>query len=135
MRWQTGAGESADDVDDGDGEIACVALIWSLLRQASHRILVRDIDFVDGKMGGANYQSGRFVGSLRRRLWRQHMGRIPPIELPTPRETNNMRGFPSANDYDYGSPNDKLVEDPLSDSLWQQMTAEAAINREVRRLA
>jgi len=91
-------------------------------------MIIEDQDLIDSKMKGQPYKVSRFATSLRRQLFREHLGLIHhqdvsdvtlSMHLPTSEQ--------SKQEYDFGSNEDLLVEDPLSDefysSLWWQ-TAE-----------
>ena len=99
---------------DHDSEIACI---------------IEDSSLVDSSMNGQPWKAGRFVASLRRTLFRKHLGLLGTQDCEAP--TNNF--FPvslgfgttgagsSENDYDWGSSEDLQVADPLDqrfDIMW-----------------
>ncbi|KAG8819161.1 hypothetical protein FRC17_010583 [Serendipita sp. 399] len=89
---------------NGDSEIALV---------------VEDTDMVDGCMDEQPYKVGRFATSLRRKLYREHLGLIKPEPVDIP--TNFKMPAPTPNPIEFGSVEDKLVADPLSvamENLW-----------------
>ncbi|XP_044017865.1 phospholipase D1 isoform X2 [Aphidius gifuensis] len=45
-------------------------------RDSEIGIIIHDLEFDDGKMNLNNYPSGKFAGSLRRQLFREHLGLI-----------------------------------------------------------
>lgn len=59
-------------------------------------------------MDGQKYMATRFAATLRRRLFRQHLGLITPQEVPGPVE-NASRAVGIANEYDFGTPEDLTV--------------------------
>ncbi|CCO28749.1 phospholipase D [Rhizoctonia solani AG-1 IB] len=93
---------------DGDSEIALV---------------VEDTDEIESKMNGEPYMATRFAASLRRKLFREHLGLIEPQVCENGNEpvTSFMRPAPFPNDDELGSREDSAVADPLSDrfqALW-----------------
>ncbi|EKM50988.1 uncharacterized protein PHACADRAFT_151417 [Phanerochaete carnosa HHB-10118-sp] len=103
---------------DGDSEIALV---------------VEDDDMIETYMDGQKYMAGRFAASLRRQIYREHLGLIPPQFCEGPREqvTSFMRPAPIPNRDEFGTPEDNAVADPLSphtEALWNDT---ARTNREI----
>ncbi|KAI1426491.1 phospholipase [Xylaria sp. FL1777] len=93
-------------------------------------VVIEDQDLVDSMMDGRPYQASRFATSLRRQLWRKHLGWIPdqPCDRPTRNWTPVNR---DPQDYDWGSDADRAVEDPLSEDFWRSWTETARTNTEV----
>jgi len=84
-------------------------------------------------MDGRSYQASRFAATLRRQLYKEHLGLISPqrCESRQPQVTSFMRGAPYPNEDQTDSYEDRLVADPLSnetDDLW---TNTARKNREI----
>ncbi|KAJ7187275.1 phospholipase D [Mycena filopes] len=102
---------------DGDSEIALV---------------VEDDDMVDSTMNGEPYQVARFATSLRRKLFREHLGLIEP-QLPTKQEQADsfMRCAPTPNEDEMHLREDRLVADPLSDKTLALWNDTARKNREI----
>jgi phospholipase D1/2 len=102
---------------DGDSEIALV---------------VEDTDMIESYMNGRPYNVSMFAATLRRQLFREHLGLIPPQQCSGPAQpTSFMRPVPYPNEYDLGSEPDRMVADPLSDysiNLWNET---ARKNREI----
>ncbi|CUA74327.1 Phospholipase D p2 [Rhizoctonia solani] len=93
---------------DGDSEIALV---------------VEDLDEIESTMNGEPYMATRFAATLRRKLFREHLGLIEPQVCENGNEpvTSFMRPAPIPNDNELGSREDDAVADPLSDhfqGLW-----------------
>ncbi|TEB25730.1 phospholipase D, partial [Coprinellus micaceus] len=88
---------------DGDSEICLV---------------VEDDDMIDSTMDGEPYQVSRFAATLRRKLFREHLGLIPPQECSSadPEITSFMRPAPHPNEDETGSEQDDLVADPIADA-------------------
>jgi len=102
---------------DGDSEIALV---------------VEDDDFIDCTMNGQRYPVARFAATLRRALFREHLGLIPPQDCQDRREevTSFMRCAPVPNEDQIDDPYDALVADPLDDATLQLWNDTARKNRE-----
>jgi len=107
---------------DHDSEIAAV---------------IEDKDYIDSKMGGNDWKAGKFSATLRRHIFKEHLGLLneddhekvttvcypPPLTLDT---------FSEQELYEL-SKNDEKVIDPLSNNfinLWQQT---ATVNTEAFR--
>jgi phospholipase D1/2 len=103
---------------DGDSEIALV---------------VEDEDFIPSTMDGRPYRAARFAASLRRRLFREHLGLIPPQNATSRREhvTTFMRPAPVPNEDETYLEDDARVADPLSDGFLNLLNTTARVNREV----
>ncbi|KAL2152997.1 hypothetical protein VTH82DRAFT_4152 [Thermothelomyces myriococcoides] len=97
-------------------------------------IVMEDTRRFQSTMDGQPFEAGWHAATLRRFLWREHLGLLPPQELDA---SNDPNAQPPSDD----SPNDvrdqddswKLVEDPLSDELWDMWTGRATKNTEVFR--
>lgn len=94
-------------------------------------VVIEDPTPVRSRMDGADYVASAFAASLRRQLFRKHLGLLPDQPPGQPsgdlaRNWTPVRDGADAdldlNVYDWGSEADRLVEDPLSPafrSLWQ----------------
>ncbi|KAJ2905464.1 hypothetical protein MKZ38_005340 [Zalerion maritima] len=97
-------------------------------------IVMEDTNMIASKMNGEDFQAGHHAATLRRYLWREHLGLLPPQDLDGKDDPNAQP--PSAD-----SPNDiwdrddsyKFVEDPLSDDVWNLWTENATRNTETFR--
>ncbi|OAX38224.1 phospholipase D/nuclease [Rhizopogon vinicolor AM-OR11-026] len=103
---------------DGDSEIALV---------------VEDGDMVRTTMDGHPYMAARFATTLRRKLFREHLGLIEPQNVLHSKEnvTSFMRCAPEVNEDEIGTPEDKAVADPLADSTLELWNRTAKQNREI----
>ncbi|KAL1743202.1 hypothetical protein HDZ31DRAFT_83591 [Schizophyllum fasciatum] len=103
---------------DGDSEIALV---------------VEDTDMIDSRMDGQPYQVARFAATLRRMLFREHLGLIPPQVMDKRNEevTDYMRPAPHPNPDETGTREDELVLDPLSEETLYLWNDTARKNREI----
>ncbi|KIY68459.1 phospholipase D/nuclease [Cylindrobasidium torrendii FP15055 ss-10] len=103
---------------DGDSEIALV---------------VEDTDMIDSRMDGRPYQAARFAATLRRKLYREHLGLIPP-QIPHKLAQNPedfQKPAPTPNPDETQTEQDELVQDPLADetvALWNET---ARSNRQI----
>ncbi|KAI1174654.1 phospholipase [Nemania sp. FL0916] len=93
-------------------------------------VIIEDQDLVESRMDGRPYQASRFATSLRRYLWRKHLGWLPDQrwDQPTRNWTPVTR---DPQDYDWGSRADAAVEDPLADGFWNHWMEQARINTQV----
>lgn len=98
-------------------------------------IVLEDGRRLASTMDGRPFDAGWHAATLRRYLWREHLGLLPPQDL-------DAADDPNAQPPGDGSPNDvrdgddeswRLVEDPMSDELWEMWTARATKNTEVFR--
>ncbi|KIL00158.1 hypothetical protein PAXRUDRAFT_821948 [Paxillus rubicundulus Ve08.2h10] len=103
---------------DGDSEIALV---------------VEDDDMIRTTMDGNTYMAGRFAASLRRKLFREHLGLIQPQNVTTGhhRATSFMQPAPEPNDDETYLPEDVAVADPLADETLDLLYNTARKNREI----
>jgi phospholipase D1/2 len=89
-------------------------------------VVIEDPTPCESFMNGEPYKASRFAASLRRFIFRKHLGLVPDQRWDRPDE--NWRPVDvSPNHYDWDSPGDVLVRDPLHRnfrSLWAQ-TAKA----------
>ncbi|KAI8945422.1 phospholipase [Xylaria longipes] len=93
-------------------------------------VVIEDQDLVDSTMDGRPYQASRFATSLRRQLWRKHLGWLPDQRWDQPtRNWTPVNRDPQ--DYDWGSRADRAVEDPLSEDFWRSWTETARTNTDV----
>lgn len=70
-------------------------------------------------MNGRPWRAAKFAATLRRQLFRKHLGLIPAQNMEQPNQNFEPIGIPNV--YDFGSREDLAVVDPLSDqflSLW-----------------
>ncbi|OLN81033.1 Phospholipase D1-like protein 3 [Colletotrichum chlorophyti] len=97
-------------------------------------IVMEDTKRVPSTMNGQPFEVGWHATSLRRYLWREHLGLLPAQDLDG---SNDPNAHPPGDD----SPNDawdrdetwKFVEDPLNDELWDMWTGNATRNTDLYR--
>ncbi|CAN8102587.1 unnamed protein product [Discula destructiva] len=84
-------------------------------------VVIEDPTPVEMEMGGQAFTGSKFATSLRRFLFRKHLGLLPNQRWDQP--DDNFRPVNRApNDYDWDSAADRLVADPMSsefDELWR----------------
>ncbi|CAK7223389.1 hypothetical protein SBRCBS47491_005191 [Sporothrix bragantina] len=81
---------------------------------------------VNSTMGGRPYVVGAFPSSLRRQIFRKHIGLLPDQRWDQPTRNFLPVTMAPTNEYDWESPADRLVADPLSANfkrLWQSTAA------------
>ncbi|OJT05426.1 Phospholipase D1 [Trametes pubescens] len=100
---------------DGDSEIALV---------------VEDEDMIDSTMNGEPYQVGRFAASLRRKLYREHLGLIPPQDCDN-QPDSFQRPAPHPNADETEQDEDRAVADPICDETMNLWENTARTNREI----
>ncbi|KAI1386691.1 phospholipase D/nuclease [Hypoxylon trugodes] len=93
-------------------------------------VVIEDPEPVESTMNGQPFTASRFAASLRRQLWRKHLGLLPdqPWDRPNANWTPVGR---DPQDYDWGSRADRLVEDPMSEDFRNLWTGTARTNTEV----
>ncbi|KAM0432766.1 hypothetical protein ACHAPT_004468 [Fusarium lateritium] len=92
-------------------------------------VVIEDPTPVESYMDGRPYTASRFASSLRRYIFRKHLGLIPDQRWDQP----NQNWTPVDRDpnvYDWGSPADLLVRDPLHPKFHQLWTDTAHVNTE-----
>ncbi|PBP16351.1 phospholipase [Diplocarpon rosae] len=93
-------------------------------------VIIQDPTSVESEMNHEPYQASQFATSLRRQLFRKHLGLLPDQD-PTRPDANFLPLDREPNAYDWGSQADLLVQDVLSDEFDELWTNTAAINTEI----
>ncbi|PVG00681.1 phospholipase D/nuclease [Serendipita vermifera] len=97
-------------------------------------IIVEDTDMITSQMDGQPYQAARFAATLRRELFKEHLGLIKPQDC-TPENANIVSSFmtpvPNPPTDTTGGPEDALVVDPLSDQLLNLWNSTAKNNTDI----
>lgn len=79
----------------------------------------------------------KFATTLRRELMRKHLGLVAPQSLINDLEPRNgpfndaMSPLPASYEYQFNTEEDILVEDPLSDNLWNYLRTTAKSNEKI----
>lgn len=79
-------------------------------------------------MNGQPYRAAKYATTLRRQLFRKHLGLIPPQDMGRPDQNFEPIGVPNV--YEFGSAEDQAVMDPLSDSFLNFWNFRARTNTE-----
>lgn len=97
-------------------------------------IVMEDTRLVDSTMDGKPFKAGWHATTLRRYLWREHMGLLPAQD---PDASGDVNAQPPGED----APNNpwdkessyKFVEDPLGEEMWAEWTGRATENSTIFR--
>ncbi|KAJ4422919.1 hypothetical protein N0V82_002446 [Gnomoniopsis sp. IMI 355080] len=100
-------------------------------------IVMEDTHRIPSTMDGQPFEAGYHAATLRRYLWREHLGLLPPQPNDAGDEVNaKPPGENTMNDpWDQGDGAEsyKFVEDPMSDKLWDTWTEQAQTNTVIFR--
>ncbi len=97
-------------------------------------IVLEDARVLPSRMDGQPYDARYHAATLRRFLWREHLGLLPPQDPDAAADPNAQPpAADSPNDVRDADPSWALVEDPLSDELWAQWTEQATVNTDTFR--
>ncbi|KAL4889511.1 hypothetical protein BDV59DRAFT_116782 [Aspergillus ambiguus] len=95
-------------------------------------IIIEDYTPVQSMMNGKPWTASRFAASLRRQLFRKHLGLLPPQDPQRP-DGNSEPVSNGPNQFDFESPESQVVADPLADTLHSLWNSRAHTNTEVFR--
>lgn len=97
---------------------------------------MQDTHTLKSTMDGQPYTAGHHAATLRRMLWREHLGLISAQDLDASNDPNAQPPGDGENVWQEGQYDewDRLVADPLSDELWKMWTERATTNTEVFRV-
>ncbi|KAI7898091.1 uncharacterized protein BX663DRAFT_526183 [Cokeromyces recurvatus] len=95
-------------------------------RDSEIALLVEDQETIPSRMNGHYYEASRFAASLRRSLWKEHLGLLPCNEPD--QVTNNMLPLPVPQDDYTGTEEDEQVIDPLDDETLERWNFTAKTN-------
>lgn len=96
-------------------------------------IVMQDSETLDSKMDGKDYKASHLAATLRRMLWREHLGLLPAQGLDGSDDPNAQPPDDGPNEWHQGDEHDSFVTDPLNDELWNLWTSRATTNTEVFR--
>lgn len=96
-------------------------------------IVMEDTRTIASKMDGKEYMAGHHAATMRRSLWREHLGLLPAQALDANDDVNAQLPDQGENDYFANDQYDSFVTDPLSDDLWKLWTDQATTNTTVFR--
>ncbi|KIW10513.1 hypothetical protein PV08_11477 [Exophiala spinifera] len=94
-------------------------------RDSEIALVIEDPTPLETTMNGQKFQASRFATSLRRYLFRKHLGLLAPQDMRSP--DGHFTPAPGDNGYDFGSKEDGVVADPLSDGFlkhWDDVAAQ-----------
>lgn len=91
-------------------------------------IVIEDTTPLDSYMAGQPWRATKFAATLRRQLFRKHLGLLRPQVMARPDPNSEPIGVP--NTYDFGSAEDAAVVDPLSDEFLYLWNSRARQNTE-----
>lgn len=94
-------------------------------------VIIEDFTPVQSSMNGQPWTASRFATSLRRELFRKHLGLLPAQDYQRPDANFEPVGIP--NQFDLDCPESKIVADPLSDTLQSLWNSRAHTNADVFR--
>lgn len=96
-------------------------------------IVMQDTRMIETTMDGKPYQAGYHAATLRRHVWREHLGMIEAQELDASKDPNAKPVTECGNDDYTGNEEYEFVADPLSDKVWDVWKRQATKNTEVYR--
>jgi phospholipase D1/2 len=95
-------------------------------------IVMEDRTTIESTMDGKPYNAGRHAATLRRLLWREHLGLLPPEDLDGTNDANSQPPGDCPNE-SFEGPEYEFVADPLGDKVWEMWCNNASTNTEVFR--
>jgi phospholipase D1/2 len=95
-------------------------------------IVMTDTKTIKTTMGGQPFEAGYHAATLRRYLWREHLGLLEPQNLDASKDPN-AQPPDIPNDAHDAHEGYEFVADPLSDELWEMWTSRASKNTEIFR--
>jgi len=95
-------------------------------------IVMTDTKMIQSTMDGKPFEAGYHAATLRRYLWREHLGLLAPQELDADKDPNAEPPGDSPNNI-YDDESYEFVADPLSDELWNTWTTQADKNTQIFR--
>jgi phospholipase D1/2 len=97
-------------------------------------IVMEDTNIIRTTMDGRPFEAGYHAATLRRFLWREHLGLLPPQDFDAKDDINAQPPSVEPKNDVYDSDDSwKFVEDPLGDDLWNMWTGRADKNTELFR--
>ncbi|ERF68391.1 hypothetical protein EPUS_03709 [Endocarpon pusillum Z07020] len=95
-------------------------------------IVMEDAHVLESTMDGKPFQAGHHAATLRRHLWREHLGLIEAQPLNATKDPNAQPPTDCPNDVGSGE-EFEFVADPLGDEVWDLWTTQATTNTEIYR--
>lgn len=94
-------------------------------------VIIEDPTPVSSYMGGRPYTASAFATSLRRQLYRKHLGLLPHQTPDAATRNWTPVSHDQVNEYDWGSSADRVVQDPLSRDFLDLWRSTARRNTEI----
>jgi phospholipase D1/2 len=91
-------------------------------------VVIEDPTPLASMMNGHPFVAGKMAATLRRVLFRKHLGMVPGQDYS--RTQPNFEPPSVPNEYDYGSAEDMAVQDPMSEGFWALWNGVARTNTE-----
>lgn len=93
---------------------------------------MEDTNEIDSTMDGQTFKAGHHAATLRRFLWREHLGLLPAQNLDASDDPNAQPPGDCDNDNIEGREYD-FVSDPMADDVWNMWTGNATKNTDIYR--
>ena len=94
---------------------------------------MEDTNRIESVMDGQPFQAGHHAATLRRFLWREHLGLLPAQDLDSKNDPNAQPPTDCLNDARDNCEEYEFVKDPMSDKLWDMWTGNATKNTDLYR--
>jgi phospholipase D1/2 len=94
-------------------------------------IVMTDTKTIEAQMDGKPYEAGYHAATLRRYLWREHLGLLLPQEMDASKDPNAQPPHVPNNIHE--NEEFEFVADPLSNKVWEMWTSRASRNTEIFR--
>ncbi|KAK4236652.1 hypothetical protein C8A03DRAFT_45392 [Achaetomium macrosporum] len=94
-------------------------------------VIIEDPTPVESTLAGRPYTASAFATSLRRQLFRKHLGLLPDQRPDAANRNWTPVTHDPVNEYDWDSPADRLVQDPLSREFLDLWRSTARRNTEI----
>ncbi|KAK6385678.1 hypothetical protein LTS17_001248 [Exophiala oligosperma] len=95
-------------------------------------IVMTDTRTIESTMDGKPYQAGFHAATLRRHIWREHLGMIEAQPVDASKDPNAQPPTVCMNE-EYSGEEWEFVADPLGDEVWNKWTGQATVNTDVYR--
>jgi phospholipase D1/2 len=92
-------------------------------------VVIEDRHLIDSTMNGQPWKATRFAATLRRQIFKKHLGLLPPQDYA--KEDANYLPVGVPNEYKYGTEEDRLVTDPLDDGFLNLWNLHARTNTDI----
>ncbi|KAK5445395.1 hypothetical protein LTS15_010176 [Exophiala xenobiotica] len=96
-------------------------------------IVMTDTRTIETTMDGKPYQAGFHAATLRRHIWREHLGMIEAQIADASEDPNAQPPTVCMNEDCSGQEEWEFVADPLGDAVWEKWTTQATVNTDVYR--